>query len=45
MKRKEEKKMHFNLNNLRGEKDIKEYFQRYKEIKEWGKSRLYCIHN
>ena len=30
--------MHFSLNNLRGEKDIEEYFQRYKEIKEWEKA-------
>ena len=30
--------MHFSLNNLRGEKDIEEYFQKYKEIEEWKKA-------
>ena len=30
--------MHFSLNNLRGEKDIEEYFRRYKEIEEWKKA-------
>ena len=30
--------MHFSLNNWRGEKDIEEYFQKYKEIEEWKKA-------
>ena len=33
--------MHFSLNNLRGEKDIEEYFRRHKEIEEWKKAN--CI--
>ena len=33
--------MHFSFNNCRGEKDIEEYFQKYEEIKEWGKAN--CI--
>ena len=33
--------MHFSFNNCREEKDIEEYFQKYEEIKEWGKAN--CI--